>query len=411
MAFALTPALAVDGVIDMTTTEGAKLYREGSKAIETDDLISCGPQDLYRALKLIEMRAGEYGWSKEQSGILWIPRDPQDPNSECDLITKSHGMISIETIKEFEETYLGTETREAQDNHMLYQAIMKGLSKEGKNKILLKKEEYTVDGTPSANLLIKILVRECHLDTNATVSTIKNNLSKLDEYMVEVGYDISKVNDYVQSNIQELETRGEESRDIILNLFKGYSNAKDSRFRSYIQTKKDLYDEAMGEPPFNFNQLMVLAENKYKTMKINGQWNAPTEHDKELVALKAEVKRLEKGRAGKKEEKQGKTKPKDQKKKKRKSTKPDWMVNNERPDDINETRMWRDTKYYFCCTETGGKCGGMWRVHIPTECKGKSYLRDVNEEKEKKKLKLTKAYNAIAEEISDDDMDTDSDHE
>ena len=412
-AFALTPALAIDGIIDMTTTEGAKIYREGSKGIESEDLIACSPRDLYRALKLIEMRAEEYGWSTPESGILWIPRDPQDPDSECDLITRSHGMITTETITEFESTYLGSETREAQDNHMLYQAIMKGLSKEAKNKIMLKRDEYTIDGQPSANLLIKILVRECHLDTNATVATIRNNLAKLDEYIVTVGYDIGKLNDYVQTNVQELETRGEESHDIVLNLFRGYANAKDSRFRAYIQTKKDAYDEATGEPPFTYNQLMVLAENKYKTMRINGEWNAPTEHDKELVALKAEVRRLERGRSKAKSDKgdeKGSNDEEKKKKKKRKSMKPDWLFKNERPNDVNETRTWKDNKYYFCCTETGGKCNGMWRVHVPTECKGKGYLRNEDEENKKKKLKLSKAYNAIVDE-EDEGEETDMDIE
>ena len=78
VAFALTPALAVQGVIDMTTSEGIKLYREGSKAIEEKEPISCNPPDLYRALKAIEMRAEEYGWMEETSGILWIPKDITD---------------------------------------------------------------------------------------------------------------------------------------------------------------------------------------------------------------------------------------------------------------------------------------------------------------------------------------------
>ena len=26
--------------------------------------------------------------------------------------------------------------------------------------------------------------------------------------------------------------------------------------------------------------------------------------------------------------------------------------------------------WHFCCQENGGKCGGKWRVHKPSECKG-----------------------------------------
>ena len=55
--FALTPALAITGVIDMTTSKGIKLYREASKPLEDKEPISCNPTDLYIVLKAIEMKA------------------------------------------------------------------------------------------------------------------------------------------------------------------------------------------------------------------------------------------------------------------------------------------------------------------------------------------------------------------
>ena len=95
------------------------------------------------------------------------------------------------------------------------------------------------------------------MDTNATVSTIRANLSRLDEYIVEIGYDIGKFNDYVQANIKELKARGEESNDILDQLFRGYANAKGEKFRSYMQTKKDLHDEATGPPPFTLSLIHI----------------------------------------------------------------------------------------------------------------------------------------------------------
>ena len=406
--FALTPALAVQGVIDMSSSEGIKLYRDGAKALDEKEPFSCNPTDLYRALKAIEMRAEEYGWKQPMSGILWIPRDLDDMD-DCDLITQSHGMISFEAIKAYEESYLGTETREAQDNHMMYQSIIKSLSKAAKNKIELRKKEYVIDGTPSANLLIKVLVREYHLDTNATVSTIRANLSRLDKYIVEIGYDIGKFNDYVRANIKELEARGEEQNDIIDQLFRGYANAKDAQFRSYMQTKKDLHDEATGAPPFTYEMLMTLSENKFKTMCLEKTWNAPSEHDKQLVALKAEIKRLESKRApGNKAGNKTTQKPREEKRKERtRAKKPDWLEKHQKPDDANETREWKRNTYYWCCEENQGKCGGKWRVHKPTECKGTSFMKKKGEENETKRLKLENAYATVAEEYSSDEMSID----
>jgi hypothetical protein len=326
MAFALTPALAINGIIDMASTEGIKLYDKGSKPLDRDEPIACTQQDLYRALRLIDLRADEYGWNREHDGILWIPKEGDNGEVSLEMITTAYGVVSYDDVRTYEETYIGTETREAQDNHMLYHAIMKSLSKEAKNKILLKKKEYMIDAGPSANLLIKILVRECHLDTNATVSTIRQNLTELDHYMVTVGYDISKFNDHVRVLVEGLETRGAVSTDVMVNLFKGYANAKDKHFKQYIRTKKDAYDEAEGEAPFDESKLMVLAENKYKDMKTNETWNAPSEQEQQLVALQAQIKSLKEKRKrvaaktqGGDKEKKGSANPGKQ------HRKPDWL--------------------------------------------------------------------------------------
>jgi hypothetical protein len=45
---------------------------------------------------------------------------------------------------------------------------MNSISKEGKNKILIWKKQYTVRNFSSGTLLLKIIIRESHLDTNAT---------------------------------------------------------------------------------------------------------------------------------------------------------------------------------------------------------------------------------------------------
>ena len=43
----------------------------------------------------------------------------------------------------------------------------------------------------------------------------------------------------------------------------------------------------------------------------------------------------------------------------------------EKPDDLKEVRTdGRGNKIYWCCSENGGKCGGVWQNHKPSECHG-----------------------------------------
>ena len=46
------------------------------------------------------------------------------------------------------------------------------VSKEGKHKILVWENMYTIVGLGSGNLLLKMIIHKSHLDTNATLSSI-----------------------------------------------------------------------------------------------------------------------------------------------------------------------------------------------------------------------------------------------
>ena len=61
------------------------------------------------------------------------------------------------------------------------------------------------------------------------------------------------------------------------------------RIVCYIQAKKDNYDE--GE---NIDQdnLMTLAENKYKALVVEEKWNSLSGEQNQIVSLTAEVKKL-----------------------------------------------------------------------------------------------------------------------
>ena len=116
---------------------------------------------------------------------------------------------------------------------------MSSLSKEARMKIEGWEDEYIIrnnQGTksPSGNLLLKVIIRESHLDTNATTQSIRMKLSNLDDYMVKINSDITKFNGYVKILIRSLEARGQRSDALLTHLFKGYMAASDKNFVRYI---------------------------------------------------------------------------------------------------------------------------------------------------------------------------------
>ena len=174
---------------------------------------------------------------------------------------------------------------------------MATLTETAQNKILLLEDKYTLtDGLislPAGTLLLRIVIRESIVDTNATQRHLREQLSKLDTYAICVNGDIEKLNQHAQDVINSLNARGATNQDMMPNLFKAYEAVPDKTFTAYILKKKDDYDEGMDMTP---QRLMKLAENKYRMLVQDGLWQAPDEQAEKIIALEAQIKELKKSK-------------------------------------------------------------------------------------------------------------------
>ena len=92
-------------------------------------------------------------------------------------------------------------------------------------------EQYKIKGKPSGNILLKIIKRESHLDSNATTTSIRNQLSSLDQFITTIGCDITKFNAHVQMLLEGLASRGETKYDLLPNLFRFMQRRQIPRLR------------------------------------------------------------------------------------------------------------------------------------------------------------------------------------
>ena len=376
--FALSPALATRGIIDYNTRGGERIYPSATKELDTTKYDGKA-QGLMAFLDLLEERAANFGWD---TSIMMIPIANANPKN---LLTE-YGTITIEEIQTHETTYISTPTRNAQDTNLLYECIMNSISPECKAKLTIWKREYRCNGLPSGNLLLKILIRECHLDTNATVGGIRNRMNQLDTYQPTVGYNITKFNMYVKNLVDQLRARGEYTNDLLINLFKGYLAATDKSFTAYIDKKLEAYEEGQ---EMTADQLMLWARNKYDLLLDKGTWNAPTAEEEKIIALQSQVKEM----AKKLQNKSNNSKPKstqasssktDKKTSKRKE-KPSWF--SEQPKDTSKTIKWNNRDWNWCGSATGGHCEA-FVIHKPSECKGIKKRKEPTSKPKPKKPKL-----------------------
>ena len=363
--FAHTPATATDDIIDYSTKEGKSIWKAATEPLSSE-LFDCTPDGLRYFLKRLQQRSWECGW---ENSILSIPTDPLDPLGETVEFIANYGTISMEQLRANARQYVTTQTRVAQDSTQLYTCLMNSLSTVGWSKVTLQEEEYTINSMKVGILLLKVIIRVSAIDTNATVMSIRSQLGNIDTYIATVNYDITKTNERVNTLLEALSTRGETTHDMLSNLFRAYRTVKDKQFLRYIEQKESDYEEGILE--LTPTKLMLLAENKFKTLKEKSQWQAPSEEEEKIVALEAEVKALRNQTKPKRDNKGGnkgyndynKGKPKSNVKSKGGDKEFGWKSKAPKEGEPR-TKTVGDTKWHFCEKHK------RWTLHTTEECKG-----------------------------------------
>ncbi len=136
---------------------------------------------------------------------------------------------------------------------------------------------------------------------NMLANTVKarENLVSLKEYMESLPEsNIMEFNKYVKNQLEMLTAGRLTTRDLITNLFKGYSHAKGKDFHIWIRSKKQAYLDKIFIINANGLNFMILVENYYKDAVTTGEWMKPDDDKHTILALQTEIAQV-KARANK----------------------------------------------------------------------------------------------------------------
>ena len=399
--FALVPARAhADNIINYATSAGQRLFAAATKNLysESSEMFDCDPDGLMDFIQLVEDRSNLLGYH----GIFQIPDDINAGHPDTKDFLSNYGVITLEQVIAHAQTYVHLPTRDAQDSTQLYHCLMASLSSSGRAKISIWNTQYTVNGYPAGVPLLKVILREADVDTQATAAYIRQQLASLDDYMRQVDSDIKKFNIHVKSLLRDLLRRRQTSDDTMIHLFEGYKAASDKTFVEYILRREEEYEDGQLITP---DQLMTLAANKYKMRTRKGTWNAPSESETKILALDAKLASLEKkSKKAKKtqdssNQRKGQTNPSSMRDKAYK--KPAWMTTPPTAAQKGKS-IHRDGKEYWWC-----KYHNAWTRHKSAECRlSEKAAKEGNKSegsKDKKKIKFAKALTAIRDDSEEDE--------
>jgi hypothetical protein len=396
--FALAPAFANPDVLNYSEQAAAKLFKSGTEALSIK--FDCKSDNLQLFLDQTRDRSIVFDWLN----ILSIPIQGNVANSK-DLI-ESYGEISYEEVRAHALTYMHEDAREAQDSFMMYHCLMNSLTDAAQKQVRTRGNvhPFIFGGKGSGPVLLKVIIMVSHVDTRATITSVRTKLSSLDHAMRDVDSDIELFNDYVLGLVSKLSARGEQTQDLLVNLFKGYKACQDAEFVDYIKKKEDFYEEG-GQ--VEYQQLMDWALNKFKTRKESEQWCLKTTEEETIIALQSQVKTLmfnqkkpnpasgKSSGGGRKDNKQGNKKDKG-KGKFRVEDLPAWVhVHPKEGEKQSKTVEGKD--YHWCPNHN------RWTRHKPSDCKGIGFKggpkRDQGNKSQDSKpnMKLAKALAAISD--------------
>jgi hypothetical protein len=266
----------------MSTTAGIKLHK--NIVAPLSNRFDGTPSKLRVFLQGVDQRATDCGWNLQ---LLRVDNQAPVNNQVLNLVT-SHRMLSIENVRAHAATYIGHQTRLAQDSFMLYEFLRDSLTDSARIRISVEDSKYKINSTPDGPTYLKVVLMKYHVETNATNFHLRESLHRLPQKMRELESNVADFNDHVQGVILDLAAGGETSSDLIVYLFSSYLSTEDSTFKKFIERKREEYDE--GRHIINVDTLMDLALTKYKQLNQSDAWNSKTPEEEQLITLTAQLK-------------------------------------------------------------------------------------------------------------------------
>ena len=343
--FALAPGCN-DHVLDWTNPAHTKQYYKATSPLDATEKFDGQPNKIRLFLAHIEDRAQQFNWQS----ILTIPVGL--PPTSYNLV-HDYGRMSLQDMQTKALAYVGIQGREAQDSYMLYNFLIESLTDSFKAQVLLYEQDYAITpmgGQPAMKdgpTLLKRLIMLTYIDNRATTAHIRETFIDMANQLTNLQGDITSFNDWVREQVCQLAARGTLAPDLHTYLWKTYLQAPDAEFKRYIKTLKAEYEDERQD--YLAEQLMLLAENKYKNLKQAGEWGNLSDAEAEIVALNAKIDVLKQKGTKKPEGKAKKEdKPNENKKEKKKTDtkKTDFHWQKPRP---NQTKRTVEGKEYYWC--------------------------------------------------------------
>ena len=178
------------------------------------------------------------------------------------------GEFILSVLRDYVEKYIDVPTREAQDDAMLFKAIINSFSSDGKFEIYNRSGDFHTLGEELGVFLIKTIIDEPGFQTYTMVIEVKVLLVKLPKLMVCLTHNVRKFNSKAITTTHNLRRNGSSVPDLLHQLFPPYLVCPYKEFYDYAVDKQNNFEEGM---IMKTDYLMKCARYNYNTILDNGE--------------------------------------------------------------------------------------------------------------------------------------------
>ena len=118
-------------------------------------------------------------------------------------------MLSLDNVCTKALTYVGQQTRTAQNTYWMYKFLCNSLTNSACIRITVESTQFKVNNREDGPCYLKVLLIKFHIETNATNFHLCESLTLLPSKMTEYKFDIAQFNDHVQAIVVKLAAGGD----------------------------------------------------------------------------------------------------------------------------------------------------------------------------------------------------------
>ena len=353
VVFARTPAtFQQNQLLNYAEKRDVEIYNRGSAALAGE---LWDGNSVHALMVRVGERAGQYGWM------------PMLTFGARNLVT-SYGDITREEVRLASTAIQAANDRRTQDSDMLFRCLSASIVATVHTKVAADPERYTFiiggEAVLDGICYLKAIIDASYTHSLSNTAMARADLSSLDNYMESLkDSNVTDFVKYTKSKLQELEAANETTQDLTVNFFKGLAKAKDRKFRTWVQGRRDEWIARRYVIDANCANFMEEADNYYKDKVTLREWMALDDDQQTIVALKAQLLK----KPGK--ENQNPNPKKGKKNGKKGDKKDDWAWKKVEPKgsepktkSVFNKKEKKNMTYHWC---RGHK---LWTLHTNEEC-------------------------------------------